>query len=162
VREVTKRAITVIVNGVEREILTAPERTLLETLREDLQLTGTKFGCEHGECGACTVLVDDVPALSCITLAQLCDGKRVTTVEGLAGEHVEVVRQAFAAAGASQCGYCTPGMAVMFHHILARAAGGEAVDERKELSGNICRCTGFVKILEAYERSKELASGHGA
>lgn len=160
-REVTKRVISVIVNGVEREILTAPERTLLETLREDLQLTGTKFGCEHGECGACTVLVDDAPALSCITLAQLCDGKRVTTVEGLVGEHVEVVREAFAAAGGSQCGYCTPGMAVMFHHILARAANGEAIDPRRELSGNICRCTGFVKILEAYERSTEIAQRRG-
>lgn len=158
----TKRVIAVTVNGVEREVLTPPERTLLETLREDLQLTGTKFGCEHGECGACTVLIDDVPALSCITLAQLCDRKQVTTVEGLAGDHVEAVRQAFAEAGASQCGYCTPGMAVVFHHILSRAAGGETVDARKELSGNICRCTGFVGILKAYEKAKELALGRGA
>jgi len=157
-----KQTIVVTVNGAPREILVPAERTLLEVLREDLRLTGTKFGCEQGECGACTVLVDGSPALSCLTLAQLCDGRSVTTVEGLDGPYAEVLRAAFAEAGASQCGYCTPGMAVMFHHLLDRRAGGEAIDARRELSGNICRCTGFVKILEAYERSVRIAEENGA
>ncbi len=145
-----------------REILVPAERTLLEVLREDLRLTGTKFGCEQGECGACTVLVDDVPVLSCLTLARLCEGQSVTTVEGLEGPLAVALRTAFAEAGASQCGYCTPGMAVMFHHILGRRAAGEDIDPRRELSGNICRCTGFVKILEAYERSARIAEESGS
>jgi carbon-monoxide dehydrogenase small subunit len=123
-------------------------------LREDLRLTGTKFGCELGECGVCTVLIDGEPALSCSTLAVLCDGKSITTVEGLSGKEAEVVRRAFAEEGAAQCGYCTPSMAVMLTYILRR---GGATDIRDELSGNICRCTGYTKILKAYERSVELA-----
>jgi carbon-monoxide dehydrogenase small subunit len=157
-----KRSITIIVNGTPHEILVPAERTLLEVLREDLRLTGTKFGCEQAECGACTVLVDGKPALSCITLAQMCEGRSVTTVEGLDGAIAETLRTAFAEAGASQCGYCTPGMAVMFHHLLTRQAAGEAIDPKRELSGNICRCTGFVKILEAYEQSAHKIRKHGA
>ena len=152
-----KRSIALQVNGAPREVLVEGGRTLLEVLREDLRLTGTKFGCEHGECGACTVLVDDSPALSCITLAQLCDGKSVTTVEGLEGPVADAIHAAFAEAGASQCGYCTPGVAIMFHHLMERSALGETIDPRRELSGNICRCTGFVKILDAYERGTKLA-----
>jgi aerobic carbon-monoxide dehydrogenase small subunit len=102
----------------------------------------------------CTVLVDGAPVLSCITLAALCDGKSITTVEGLDGREAEAVRQAFAEEGASQCGYCTPSMALMLSSILAR---GEDVDIRDELSGNMCRCTGYTKIIKAYERSVELA-----
>lgn len=144
----SKRPITLVVNGVERQLLVADNQVLLEVLREDLRLTGTKFGCELGECGACTVLIDGDPALSCITLAAVCDGRRVTTVEGLDGRAAEIVRNAFAEAGASQCGYCTPGMTVMVYHLLQR---GGPVDVRAELSGNLCRCTGYTRIIEACE-----------
>ena len=141
------------VNDTVHELLVSPNKVLLEILREDLRLTGTKFGCELGECGVCTVLIDGEPALSCSTLAVLCDGKSITTVEGLKGREAEVVQRAFAEEGASQCGYCTPSMAVMLNYILRR---GDDVDIRHELSGNICRCTGYTKILKAYERSIEL------
>lgn len=142
------------VNDTVHNLLVSPNRVLLEVLREDLRLTGTKFGCELGECGVCTVLIDGEPALSCSTLAVLCDGKSITTVEGLKGREAEIVRQAFAEEGASQCGYCTPSMVVMFNYIVRR---GDDVDIRHELSGNLCRCTGYTKILRAYERSVELA-----
>jgi carbon-monoxide dehydrogenase small subunit len=101
------------------------------------------------------VLIDDEPALSCVTLAGVCDGKRVTTVEGLVGREADVVREAFAEAGASQCGYCTPGMTVMVNYVLSRGPG---VDLLEELSGNLCRCTGYTKIIEACKRSIELAN----
>jgi carbon-monoxide dehydrogenase small subunit len=127
---------------------------LLEVLREDLGLTGTKFGCELGECGVCTVMIDGQPKLSCLTLASLCDGKTVTTVEGLEGREAEIVQKAFAEEGASQCGYCTPSMALMLNYLLTKKGD---IDIREELSGNICRCTGYVKILRAYEKSVELA-----
>lgn len=151
----TRRPITLIVNGVEHELLVSDTRLLLEVLREDLRLTGTKFGCELGECGACTVLIDDEPALSCITLASLCDGAHVTTVEGLTGRAADIVREAFAEAGASQCGYCTPGMVVMVNHILERAGD---IDVHAALSGNLCRCTGYTRIIEACRRSIEQAN----
>jgi len=142
------------VNDTVHELLVSPNRVLLEVLREDLRLTGTKFGCELGECGVCTVLIDGEPALSCSTLAVLCDGKSVTTVEGLKGREAEIVQQAFAEEGASQCGYCTPSMAVMINYIVG--LGGN-VDIRNELAGNLCRCTGYTKILKACERSIELS-----
>jgi carbon-monoxide dehydrogenase small subunit len=149
-----KRILHITVNGIEKDILIAPNQVLLEVLRENLGLTGTKFGCELGECGACTVLVDGTPKLSCITLATLCEGADVTTVEGIEGPELEVIANAFAEAGASQCGYCTPSMAIMLKHLLERE---DDVDVRTELSGNICRCTGFVKILKAYEESLQRA-----
>jgi carbon-monoxide dehydrogenase small subunit len=149
-----KRILNITVNGVEHEILVAPNQVLLEVLREDLGLTGTKFGCELGECGVCTVLIDGTPKLSCITLAALCEGADITTVEGLTGEELDVIVGAFSEEGASQCGYCTPSMAIMLKHLLDR---DDDVDIRTELSGNICRCTGFIKILRAYEKSLERA-----
>lgn len=148
-----KRVLRLTVNGQPRELLVAPQQTLLELLREDCGLTGTKFGCELGECGACTVLVDDVPVLSCSTLALTCEDRTVTTVEGLRGEFADGIARAFEEAGGSQCGYCTPGMAVMFHHLLQR--DGE-VDVRTELAGNLCRCTGYVGIQKAFARAREL------
>jgi len=149
-----KQILRMTVNGVEHEVLVEPNQVLLEVLRENLRLTGTKFGCELGECGVCTVLVDGKPALSCITLAALCEGCSITTVEGLRGREAEIVQRAFAEAGASQCGYCTPSMAVMLNYLLSL---GEEVDIREELSGNICRCTGYTKIIAAYRRCIELA-----
>jgi carbon-monoxide dehydrogenase small subunit len=151
---VNKRIVRLKVNDTEHELLVSPNRVLLEVLREDLRLTGTKFGCELGECGVCTVLIDGEPALSCSTLAVPCDGKSITTVEGLKGREAQIVQRAFAEEGASQCGYCTPSMAVMLNYIVRR--GGD-VNIRDELSGNLCRCTGYTKILKAYERSIELA-----
>jgi carbon-monoxide dehydrogenase small subunit len=148
-----KRVLRLTINGQLRELLVAPQQTLLEVLREDCGLTGTKFGCELGECGACTVLVDDTPVLSCSTLALTCEGRSVVTVEGLRGEFAEGVARAFEEAGGSQCGFCTPGMAVMFHHLLRR---DDEVDVRAELSGNLCRCTGYVGILKAFARAREL------
>ena len=150
-----KRVVRLTVNGVEHELLVQPNQVLLEVLREDLRLTGTKFGCEMGECGACTVLVDDEPALSCITLASLCDGSSITTVEGLHGREADIVATAFSEAGASQCGYCTPAMTIMINSLLRR--GGD-IDVHEELSGNLCRCTGYTKIIEACKRSVELAN----
>lgn len=149
-----KRVVRLKVNGTVHDLLVAPNRVLLEVLREDLNLPGTKFGCELGECGVCTVLVDGVPALSCCTLAVLCDGKAITTVEGLGGREAEIVERALSEQGASQCGYCTPSMALMLNYLLGRGGG---VDVREELSGNLCRCTGYSSIIEACERSIEIA-----
>ncbi len=141
--------ITLVVNGVERRLLVGASRTLLEVLREDLGLTGTKFGCELGECGACTVLVDDEPALACLTLAALCDGRSVTTVEGIDEDAARRIERAFAETGAAQCGYCTPGMVVLLYHLMRQR---RPVDAREAISGNLCRCTGYARIVEAYER----------
>jgi len=148
-------AITLIVNGTPHRLLVEPQRVLLAVLREDIGLTGTKFGCELGECGVCTVLINGEPALSCITLAALCDGDKITTVEGIDGREAEIVAEAFATEGAAQCGYCTPSMAVMVWYLLRR---GDAPDAREALSGNLCRCTGYTKIIKAYERCIQIAS----
>jgi carbon-monoxide dehydrogenase small subunit len=150
----TRQILRIVVNGTPCELLIEPSQVLLEVLRENLRLTGTKFGCELGECGVCTVLIDGEPALSCLTLAAMCQDKRVTTVEGLEGREADIVQRAFAEAGASQCGYCSPSMAVMLNYLLSK---GREVDIREELSGNICRCTGYTKIIAAYKRCIELS-----
>ena len=151
-----KDIVTLAVNGVEHELALAPNQTLLEVLREQLRLTGTKFGCELGECGACTVLLDGRPVLSCLTLAQLCHEKSVTTVEGLSGPEFELIERAFREEGATQCGFCTPGIVLVLSHALSRT---EQSGPPEELAANICRCTGYVKILKAYEKALELARG---
>lgn len=144
------RVLTFGLNGEARELLTADHRTLLEVIREDLGLTGTKHGCDLGECGACTVLVDGVPVLSCLTLAVRVSGAEVTTVEGLAdGGDPHPLQAAFAELGAAQCGYCTPGM-LMTAKALFDAEPDPSRDQVKQaLAGNLCRCTGYLKILEA-------------
>jgi carbon-monoxide dehydrogenase small subunit len=140
------------VNGETREALYKPHATLLELLREELQLTGTKHGCELGECGACTVLVDGVPVLSCLVLAQAVEGQDVSTVEGMAdGPTLHPLQQAFVEMGAAQCGYCTPGVLLAAEALLEDNAAPTRDEMKLALSGNLCRCTGYVKIYEAIE-----------
>ncbi len=141
-----------LVNGEVHTLLLSPERTLLEALREDLDLTGTKHGCELGECGACTVLVDGEPRLSCLTLAVEVDGRQVTTVEGLAGgEGLHPLQRAFVELSAAQCGYCTPGMLLSAKALLDRRPRPSEEEIKEALSGNLCRCTGYLRIVEAVE-----------
>jgi len=143
-----------VVNERPVELLVPPQRTLLEVLREDLRLTGTKHGCELGECGACTVLVDGVPELSCLRLAVTCEGARIRTVEGLArGAQLHPLQESFADSGAAQCGYCTPGMLLVASALLERSPQPSRDEIRQALSGNLCRCTGYLRIIEAIEQA---------
>ena len=147
-----KTLLALRVNGEPFDVAAPPHRTLLEVLREDLELTGTKHGCELGECGACTVLVDGEPLLSCLTLAADVEGRDVTTVEGLApGPDLHPLQAAFAELGAAQCGYCTPGMLLSARALLEANPEPSRDEIKQALSGNLCRCTGYVKILEAVE-----------
>jgi carbon-monoxide dehydrogenase small subunit len=140
------------VNGEEQEVSFAPYKTLLEVLREDINLTGTKHGCELGECGACTVLLDGVPVLSCLTLALECEGRDVETVEGLArGTQLHPLQAAFADLGGSQCGYCTSGMLMTAKALLDREPNPSRQRIKEAIAGNICRCTGYNQIVEAIE-----------
>ena len=147
-----KTRLTLTVNGESRELLLPVHRTLLEALREDLGLTGTKHGCELGECGTCTVLVDGVPVLSCLALAAEHEGAAITTVEGMAqGGTLHPLQAAFAELGAAQCGYCTPGMLLTAQALLEDDAQPTRERIREALAGNLCRCTGYTKILDAVE-----------
>src|SRR5438270_6107737 len=152
--------LTLLVNGEPQQVAFAPYKTLLEVLREDLDLTGTKHGCELGECGACTVLIDGVPVMSCISLAVEAVGSSIETVEGLArrGEP-DALQRAFASTGGAQCGYCTPGF-LMSATALLRSNPEPTRDEiREALAGNLCRCTGYMKIFDAVElAAKELVA----
>ena len=140
------------VNGERVEALVDPSKTLLEVLREDLQLTGTKHGCELGECGACAVLMDGRPVLSCLALGLECDGRSVTTIEGLAANGaLHPLQTAFADLGGSQCGYCTPGIILTAASLLETDPAPSRERIREALSGNLCRCTGYLQILDAVE-----------
>jgi aerobic-type carbon monoxide dehydrogenase small subunit (CoxS/CutS family) len=140
------------VNGESREALVPVHKTLLEVLREDLGLTGTKHGCELGECGTCTVLLDGEPALSCLALPVEIEGFRITTVEGMAeGGQLHPLQQAFAELGAAQCGYCTPGILLTATALLAERPSPTRQEVKEALAGNLCRCTGYTKILDAVE-----------
>jgi aerobic-type carbon monoxide dehydrogenase small subunit (CoxS/CutS family) len=147
-----KQLFCLSVNGEERQVAFAVYKTLLEVLREDLDLTGTKHGCELGECGACTVLLGDVPVMSCIYLAVEAVGKQITTIEGLAecGEP-SALQHAFAQTGGAQCGYCTPGMIMSGTALLRSNDNPTRKEIREALAGNLCRCTGYVKIFDAVE-----------
>jgi carbon-monoxide dehydrogenase small subunit len=140
------------VNGERHEVLVSVHKTLLEVLREDLGLTGTKHGCELGECGTCTVLVDGVPVLSCLALPVELEGREITTVEGMArGGVLHPLQEAFAELGAAQCGYCTPGILLTAQKLLEDVPAPTRRQIREALAGNLCRCTGYTKILEAVE-----------
>ena len=145
-----KKVLKLQVNGEEAEVLTEIHKTLLEVLREDLGLTGTKRGCDLGTCGACTVLIDGKPSLSCLTLAADVQGKKIMTIEGLSldGE-LHPLQKAFVEKGAIQCGFCTPGMILTAKAFLDEHPGPSEGEVKKAISGNLCRCTGYVKIIEA-------------
>jgi len=142
------------VNGEDAEAYVAPYKTLLEVLREDLGLTGTKHGCELGECGACAVLLDGEPVLSCLELAVQCEGRDVQTIEGLArGTELHPLQAAFADLGGSQCGYCTSGMVMTAKALLDRDPAPSRERVKEALSGNLCRCTGYQQIWESVEEA---------
>jgi aerobic carbon-monoxide dehydrogenase small subunit len=145
----------VTVNGTEHWVRVPGRLSLADALRERLHLTGTHLGCEHGVCGACTVLLDGVPVRSCITLAAACDGAEVVTVEGLEGSAADAVREAFSAEHGLQCGFCTPGMLVTAVDIVTRSPSATADDVRMELGGNLCRCTGYLNIVRAITRAAD-------
>src|SRR5947209_11364018 len=134
------------VNGEDHEVAIEPHKTLLEVLREDMDLTGTKHGCELGECGACSVLVDGEAVMSCLYLAVEATGKRITTVEGLADRsQPSALQRAFARTGGAQCGYCTPGMLVSATALLEKNPEPDREEIQQALAGNLCRCTGYTK-----------------
>ena len=146
--------LTLRVNGEATEVSFAPYKTLLEVLREDLGLTGTKHGCELGECGACAVLVDGAPVLSCLALALECEGREIETVEGLAsGSELHPLQAAFADLGGTQCGYCTPGILMTAKALLEQDPDPGREKIREAISGNLCRCTGYQQIYESIEEA---------
>ncbi|MGE3492818.1 MAG: (2Fe-2S)-binding protein [Vicinamibacterales bacterium] len=154
-----KTRLTCSVNGEAVDLLADGYKTLLEVLREDLQLTGTKHGCELGECGACAVLVDGQPVLSCLVLAAECDGRGITTVEGLAGDgRLHPLQDCFADLGGAQCGYCTPGIVITAKALLDADPNPSRERICEALSGNLCRCTGYLQIVEAVEAAAKLTA----
>jgi carbon-monoxide dehydrogenase small subunit len=149
-----KQDITLKINGESYEVRVKPSETLLEVLRDKLGLTGTKEGCDTGKCGACTVLIDGKAVRSCLTLAIAARDKEITTIEGLAqGEELHPIQQAFVEHGALQCGFCTPGMVMISKAFLEDNPNPTEKEIREALVGNICRCTGYVKIVEAIQAS---------
>ena len=158
-----KAKIALEVNGEPVEVAFAPHKTLLEVLREDLGLTGTKHGCELGECGTCTVLLDGTPVLSCLVLGLACAGRRVKTVEGMAERGtLHPLQEAFAELSAAQCGYCTPAFLLASEALLATNPSPTRDDIKQALSGNLCRCTGYIKIYEAVELAAARLRGEDA
>jgi carbon-monoxide dehydrogenase small subunit len=148
------------VNGTAYEFSVKPNATLLDVIREDLGLTGTKEGCGNGECGACTVIIDGKTANSCITLAAEANGKEITTIEGLPqGEKLHPIQEAFVEVGGMQCGFCTPGMVLSAKVLLDAIPSPTEEQIRKGLEGNFCRCTGYTKIIESVKVAAEKVRG---
>jgi len=149
-RDVERVIVKIDVNGERHELLVPAHKTLLEVLREDMNLTGTKHGCELGECGTCTVLVDGEPQLSCLILPVQVEGRAITAIEGMArGAELDPLQTAFAETGAAQCGYCTPGILLGARSLLDRNPQPTREEIREALAGNLCRCTGYAKIVDA-------------
>jgi carbon-monoxide dehydrogenase small subunit len=150
-----KKSIQLLVNGVEYDVLVKPNWTLLHVLREKLGFTGTKEGCGKGECGACTVIMDNEAVLSCLVLAVQAQGKSILTIEGLAREGaLHPIQDAFVKHGAIQCGFCTPGMIMTSKAFLSKNPHPTEKEIKSALSGNLCRCTGYVKIIEAVKNTE--------
>ncbi len=158
-----RRAIELVVNGDRYEVAVEPWRSLAEVLREDLGLTGTKIGCNHGDCGACTVILDGRTVCSCLTLAVEAEGLAIITIEGLApsGQQLHPVQQAFVDRGAVQCGFCTPGMILNAKLLLDDTPRPSEDEIRRALSGNLCRCTGYAKIVDAIRHAAGEDDGKG-
>ncbi len=157
-----KLRLAMTVNGEPVDALVDGYKTLLEVLREDLQLTGTKHGCELGECGACAVLLDGEPVLSCLVLAAECEGRRVTSIEGLVEDgRLHPLQDLFADLGGAQCGYCTPGILITAKALLDRNPRPSRAEIQESLSGNLCRCTGYLQIIEAVEAAAERINADG-
>jgi carbon-monoxide dehydrogenase small subunit len=153
---VKKTLVTLRVNGSVRQVAIRPSDTLALALRDGCGLTGTKIGCDMGTCGCCTVHVDGRPTLACLTLALEAEGREITTIEGLVGEKgLHPVQEAFQTCGGSQCGYCTPGFVMTSVALLAENPAPSREEIKEAISGNLCRCTGFVKIVDAVERAAE-------
>ena len=145
-----KHSIRLTVNGEPGEYSVEPRKTLMDFLREDLELTGTKKGCDNGECGACTVLLDGQPVNACLVLAVEADGKEVLTIEGLAeGPRLHPLQEAFIQHGAVQCGYCSPGMILTAKALLDENSGPTAWEVKKAIAGNLCRCGSYPKVVKA-------------
>jgi len=145
-----KKEIEFTINGKRRKVIVKPNDLLLNVIREDLGLPGTKYGCGTGECGACTVLIEGEPVLSCLTLAVMVDKKKVATIEGIGtDENPHPLQQTFVEAGAIQCGYCTPGMVLSAKALLDKNPNPTEDEIKRAIEGNLCRCTGYVKIIEA-------------
>lgn len=155
-KEMRLHTITLTINDETYDIAAPPNRTLLEVLRDDLHLTGTKESCGEGVCGSCTVLVDGQPTRSCLTLAVAVEGRKITTIEGLAqGEKLHPVQEAFVTHHAIQCGFCSPGMILTTYALLEENPSPTEEEIRRAISGNVCRCTGYAKAVEAIKSLAE-------
>jgi carbon-monoxide dehydrogenase small subunit len=151
-----KQIVQLNINGHLYDLIVSPRDLLVDVLRKQLGLIGTKKGCGHGDCGSCTVLIDGKPILSCITLAIACEGKKIVTIEGLEEKgHLHPLQQAFIDYGAVQCGFCTPGMILSAKALLDQNPNPTREEIRRGLSGNLCRCTGYIKIIDAVEAASK-------
>jgi len=146
-----KRLIHLTINDKEYDVAVEPNQTLVDLLRYQLELTGTKKGCELGDCGSCTVIMDDRPVNSCLLLAMQANGSKITTIEGLETDELHPIQDTFVRKGAIQCGFCSPGMILSAKSLLDKNPNPNRTEIRKAISGNLCRCTGYHKIIDAVE-----------